>query len=49
MAAVGYGHVKEKNIFSEEDWSKTDGEISAYAKSKTLAEKAAWNYLKDLP
>ena len=49
MAAVGYGHAKEKNIFSEEDWSKTDGEISAYAKSKTLAEKAAWNYLKDLP
>ena len=48
FAAVGYGHSREKQIYSEEDWSSTDGEISSYAKSKTLAEKAAWEFVENL-
>jgi len=48
FAAVGYGHSREKEIYTEEDWSSVDGEISSYAKSKTLAEKAAWEFVKNL-
>ena len=48
FAAVGYGHPREKEVYTEEDWSSVDGEISAYAKSKTLAEKAAWEFVENL-
>ena len=39
FAAIGYGN--DEKIFDETDWSNTDSTIGAYAKSKTLAEKAA--------
>ena len=48
VAAIGYGHGKDKTTIDETDWSKTDGDISAYAKSKTLAEKAAWDFMDKL-
>lgn len=33
--------------FSEDDWSNTDSPvIAAYAKSKTLAERAAWDFVQ---
>jgi len=48
FAAVGYGHPREKEVYTEEDWSSVDGEISPYAKSKTLAEKAAWDFVENL-
>ena len=48
FAAVGYGHSREKEVYTEEDWSSVDGEISPYAKSKTLAEKAAWEFVENL-
>ena len=48
FAAVGYGHPREKQVYTEEDWSSVEGEISAYAKSKTLAEKAAWEFVENL-
>ena len=36
--------------FNEVNWSDPDGNhINAYSKSKTLAEKAAWDFLKKLP
>ena len=49
VAAVAYGHEKSK-IYDESDWSNTgeDSGITPYAKSKTLAEKAAWDYLDNL-
>ena len=49
VAAVAYGHDSEK-IFDESDWSNTGGEsgITPYAKSKTLAEKAAWEFVNKL-
>ena len=42
---------RPKNFtFNEENWSDTDGNhLSAYAKSKTLAERAAWDFQKKLP
>jgi len=36
--------------FNEVNWSDPDGNhINAYSKSKTLAEKAAWEFQKKLP
>jgi len=35
-------------VFSEEDWSK-EASSAAYPKSKLLAEKAAWDFVKSLP
>lgn len=39
FAAIGYGHYKD--LYTEEHWSELDA-IPTYHKSKTLAEKAAW-------
>ena len=47
VAAVAYGH-KEQKVFNENDWSNTGPGITPYAKSKTLAEKAAWDYVNTL-
>ncbi|KAI9703083.1 MAG: hypothetical protein M1820_005955 [Bogoriella megaspora] len=46
VAAVGYGHKEIFRTFTEEDWSITDGDIPPYPKSKTLAERAAWDYIE---
>ncbi len=46
FAAIGYGHPPIDRPFTEHDWSNADGEgVSAYAKSKTLAERAAWDFM----
>jgi len=46
FAAIGYGHPPRTTPFTESDWSNPDStEISAYAKSKTLAERAAWDFI----
>jgi nucleoside-diphosphate-sugar epimerase len=46
FAAIGYGVGAPGRPFTEEDWSNPDGDdISAYAKSKTLAERAAWDFV----
>ena len=37
-----------KDIYNEDDWSNV-AVCNAYAKSKTLAEKAAWVYLEGIP
>lgn len=41
----------DDGVFTEENWTDvtSPGGKQAYAKSKTLAEKAAWDYLKELP
>ena len=38
----------QKERYNEEDWSDVDA-IFSYAKSKTLAEKAAWDFINNLP
>ncbi len=49
VAAIAYGHPKEKTNFNESDWSIADSpRIAAYAKSKTLAEGAAWDFVQNL-
>lgn len=47
MAAIAYGHDHPSDyVFDEKDWSNTDGKIGAYLKSKTFAEKAAWDFME---
>jgi dihydroflavonol-4-reductase len=49
IAAVSSGHDGHgKKVFTEEDWSKIVGKITAYEKSKTLAERAAWDFVNNL-
>ena len=47
FAAIGYGHDRNRTApFTEEDWSNIDSpDIGAYQKSKTLAERAAWEFV----
>lgn len=44
-AAVSAGYAGDNRIFTENDWSKVENKIGAYSKSKTLAERAAWNFI----
>jgi nucleoside-diphosphate-sugar epimerase len=49
--AIGLGHPVEKTEFTEEYWSKTENfkvpDFAAYAKSKTFAEKKAWDMVEE--
>jgi dihydroflavonol-4-reductase len=49
FAAIGYGHAPTERAFTEEDWTELDSgrPVSAYAQSKTLAERAAWAFVHD--
>ncbi|MFN4362715.1 SDR family oxidoreductase [Chryseobacterium hispalense] len=46
FAAVGYSINKENHIFTEDDWTDANAELPAYIKSKTVAEKAAWEFIE---
>jgi nucleoside-diphosphate-sugar epimerase len=46
FAAIGYGHKPTTRPFTENDWTDlSDKHLSAYVKSKTLAERAAWDFM----
>jgi nucleoside-diphosphate-sugar epimerase len=46
FAAIGYGHPVQKEPFTEKDWTNPNGDdLSAYPKSKTFAERAAWDFI----
>ena len=46
FAAVGYGHAPQTAPFNETNWTDPAGsDVSAYVKSKTLAERAAWDFI----
>jgi len=47
FAAIGYGHPPQQAPFDETYWSNIDGTAAAYVKSKTLAERAAWNFIAE--
>jgi len=43
--AVSWGHPHSDHIFTEHDWTRLDGPgVDAYGKSKTLAERAGWDF-----
>jgi nucleoside-diphosphate-sugar epimerase len=46
FAAIGYGQPLRTQPFTEADWTDPDGDdVRAYVKSKTLAERAAWDFV----
>jgi nucleoside-diphosphate-sugar epimerase len=46
FAAIGYGHPPQAAAFDERSWTNPDGpDVQPYAKSKTLAERAAWDFI----
>jgi len=46
FAAIGYGHKQRETPFDETSWTDPGGDdVQAYAKSKTLAERAAWDFV----
>jgi nucleoside-diphosphate-sugar epimerase len=44
FAAIGYG-TRPTAPYCEQDWSDPNANVSAYVKSKTLAERAAWDFV----
>jgi nucleoside-diphosphate-sugar epimerase len=46
FAAIGYGHPFRTTPFDEQDWTDLTGpDVGAYPKSKTIAERAAWDFI----
>lgn len=45
IGAIVYGHPKRTAPYDETNWTNTAGKTPAYQKSKTLAEKAAWDFI----
>jgi len=43
--AIYYGHPPQAAPFDETAWTNTAGEMSAYVRSKAIAERAAWDFL----
>lgn len=45
-AAIAYGYGVEKKYFTKDDWTNLDhGSVAAYAKSKTIAERSARDWV----
>ncbi|MDZ4692704.1 aldehyde reductase [Terricaulis sp.] len=45
-AAIGYGQPQQSKPFDETNWTDPNGDdVRAYVKSKTLAERAAWDFI----
>ncbi|MFF0346003.1 SDR family oxidoreductase [Kribbella sp. NPDC004875] len=47
FGAIGYGHPRRSAPYTEQDWTNVDADIAPYQKSKTLAERAAWQFIRD--
>ena len=46
FAAIGYGHPPREEPFDESSWTNLQGRsVTPYVKSKTLAERAAWEFI----
>lgn len=46
VGAISYGHPSRDKPFDETEWTKLDGaDVQPYIKSKTLAERAAWDFM----
>ena len=46
FAAIGYGGEPQATPFNETNWTDPNGEgVTPYVKSKTLAERAAWDFI----
>jgi nucleoside-diphosphate-sugar epimerase len=43
--AIYYGHPPQAAPFDETSWTNLHGEMSAYVRSKAIAERAAWDFM----
>jgi len=43
--AIYYGHRAQTEPFDETSWTNMNGEMSAYVRSKAIAERAAWDFM----
>lgn len=45
FGAIGMGHLPQTRPWNETDWTNLDGRVEPYQASKTLSERAAWDFL----
>lgn len=45
FAAIGYGRTPKQDAFTEADWTDETADVTPYIKSKTIAERAAWDFI----
>jgi dihydroflavonol-4-reductase len=45
FGAIGIGHKPQTRPFDETDWTDLRGDVAPYQKSKTLSERAAWDFI----
>lgn len=45
FAAIGYSIDPKDHVFTEADWTDTQVPLPVYIKSKTVAERAAWDFI----
>jgi dihydroflavonol-4-reductase len=45
FGAIGMGHKPQTRPFDETDWTELNGSVAPYQKSKTLSERAAWDFM----
>ncbi|TWB80306.1 dihydroflavonol-4-reductase [Nitrospirillum amazonense] len=48
FAAVGYGPALPGHVYTEEDWTPVDAPNQPYILSKTIAERAAWDFVGEV-
>ena len=48
-ALIGLPGHKKNVPYTESDWTEPTSDVSAYSRSKVLAERAAWKFVNDLP
>jgi dihydroflavonol-4-reductase len=47
VAAVRGGVDRSSTPLTEQDWTDPDGDVTPYTRSKTIAERAAWDFVKE--
>ncbi len=45
LGAVAFGHAPRTTPFTEEDWTNLDADLAPYQRSKTMSERAAWDFM----
>jgi nucleoside-diphosphate-sugar epimerase len=45
FGAVGYSHKDPNTVITEEEWTNPKDKMTAYNRSKVLAERAAWDFI----
>jgi nucleoside-diphosphate-sugar epimerase len=45
FGAVGYSHKDPNTVITEEEWTNPEDKMTAYNRSKVLAERAAWDFI----